>query len=371
MKELKLSTLDKIILNLINLDISSQTFTTKDKIFFLKELSTLLKWWVNIVEALNHLKNTNEKAIIRQIAHQLYQWLKKWETLSRSMSRLPQYFSHSDVAIIQAWENSWNLQQVLDYLAKHYKFLFETRKKYISTLIYPIIVILIAIGVIGFISWYVMPAIINLIDNMWFAIPLVTQLLIDTTNFITSYIWYIIWWVFVIIFIFINVYFTEKWKSWIDSQLFEIPIFGKISKYYYLIKYLKYKKLLLSSGMDYISSFQLLKNIIWNNLYQQMIQEQIEEIRKWWSPIEVMKNYPQIIPHEVYTILKVGEESANTSQSIENALEIYNEEFNYLIENLNKLIEPILLIVIWGIVLWIALAIFSLLWTIMDSIESL
>jgi len=130
-------------------------------------------------------------------------------------------------------------------------------------------------------------------------------------------------------------------------------------------------KLLIYSGMPFVDVFISLKNIMWNRVYWEMLDEVISAIRKWDSPFTVMDFYPLILPKDVVTILKVWEKTASIWESVDNALALYEVEFNTKINSLSKLIEPILIVVVWWIVAWIALSIFWIIWAILDSVNTM
>lgn len=148
-----------------------------------------------------------------------------------------------------------------------------------------------------------------------------------------------------------------------------MPIIWKIIKYYNLVRFLRYLKLLISSGMNYIEIFQLLRQIFKSGLYREMIDEVIESLRKWASIVDILKHYPLLIPSDVVVLLKVGEETASLASSVENAIWLYEEEFNNIINNLSKVLEPLLLVFVWCLVAFISISVFSIIGTILDWVQ--
>ena len=369
-KEKKLNLLDRLAITYLNLK-DRWSFSLKDKIFFLKELAYLLQWWVSIVEAITLIRDTTDNSVVRQICEKIYQHLKKWESFSRVLVRLPEYFNDWDVAVIRAWEESWELVKVLNYLWWQYEFLNETKKKYIWAMLYPILLFLLSIIAIIIILIYVMPGLLSIVEDFWANLPFTTRLLLGVSKFLQNNIWNILIVGFFILFGFSLILSIEEGQHWKDRVIFKLPIFGKLTKYYFLIKFLRYMKLLIYSGMPFVDVFISLKNIMWNRVYWEMLDEVISAIRKWDSPFTVMDFYPLILPKDVVTILKVWEKTASIWESVDNALALYEVEFNTKINSLSKLIEPILIVVVWWIVAWIALSIFWIIWAILDSVNTM
>ncbi len=363
-----LSEFDKFILKLVE-QLDTSKFSLKDKIFFLKELAYLLKWWVSIVEAVNIIKDSTDNKAVKSVCQQLYDHLKRWETLSRALVRLNQYFNETDVAVIRAWEQSWELVNVLQYLSSQYEFLNETRKKYFGAMLYPVLLFFLAIIAIVIILIYVIPNLLWLVQDFWAELPLSTRLLLAVSVFLKENIFNIFIAIFLIIFWFSLIFSTEEWQKWRDKMIFKLPIFWILTRYYYIIKFLRYMKLLIYSWLPFVDVFLALKRIMNNKIYDKMLDEVVSAIRKWESPFEVMENYSLIIPKDVVAILKVWEQTASIKESAENAVKLYEVEFNTKINNFSKLVEPILIVFVWWIVAWIALSIFGIIWTILDSIN--
>jgi type II secretory pathway component PulF len=124
---------------LLALDVKNK-FTLKEKIFFLKELSFLLDWWIPVIESISSMKENNDNQSVINMCDIIYNSLNKWENLSRSMSRVgKKFFSEWDINIIKSGENSWEVPKVLRYLSNEYEFLKTIKWKYVSAISYPLI----------------------------------------------------------------------------------------------------------------------------------------------------------------------------------------------------------------------------------------
>lgn len=346
------------------------SFWIKEKIFLFRELSYLIDWWLSIVVAINTIKNNSENMAVKLICENIYDSLIKWESLFRSMTKLNKFFNDWDINIIRSWESSWELQNVLWYLANEYEYLYDIRNKYIWAMLYPVIVFWLSIAAVFIILKYVLPSITTMItqfDNV--EIPFTTKVLISLTDIVSNFsrqilvvIWIIVFWISIILTV-------EEWKKYFEYQIIKIPVFWKINRYYYLVKFLRYFRLLLRAWLSYVDVFNLLKQIMWNNIYKDMIDDIIVDIRKWSSFTNVLETYRIIIPANVVSILRAWEETASLPKSIENALWFYEQEFNKIMDNLSKIIEPLLIIFVGFVVWFIALSVFGIIWTILDSMQ--
>lgn len=126
-------------------------------------------------------------------------------------------------------------------------------------------------------------------------------------------------------------------------------------------------KIMFSSGMSYVETFQQLRDVLAIHAYQDMIERVLAGLQRGESIYDSLKTETELIPSNVSALIKVGEESANLETSVENILHIYEEELNVMIERLSKVIEPIMLIFIGGVVVMIALGIFGIIFQVMEG----
>jgi len=348
----------------------SWSFRLKDKIFFLKELAYLLWWWVSIPVTLETIKNNTENSKIKYICEQIFSMIKRWETLSRSLTVLDKYFTEWDVKIIASGEWIWELPKVLKQLADEYENLYMIRTKYITAMIYPTILILIIVLALVIIFKLILPGFMNIISSFPNAsLPESTQLLVHVNNLVQNSWWSILIWfviLLVILWLFLS---TEEGTKFLSKILIKIPMIWSIFRLYYIVYFLRYFSLLIYSGLPITKVFIHLKWVMKNPFYKELCDDIIINLNKWESFIPVMKKYTYIIPSDVVVLLKVWEETANLEDSARNAIWLYEEEFNKIVDNLSKVIEPILIVFIWLIVWFLAISIFSVLISVLDSLQ--
>lgn len=342
-------------------------FWLKEKILFFRELSYLLKWWVSLLECMNIIKSWTNNFALRDVSSKILWYIYKWKSLSYSFSRLPQYFSSWDYNILKAWEMSGNMPTVLQSLSSEYQFLYDIRSKYISALVYPILLIVVAIVAVLALFVFVLPSVFTLADSFKdLTLPWTTQILRDFSGFVQSS-WKLILLAIAVIAAFLFIIFSsDSGKKYRFSILFKIPLIWKMTKYFYLVKWCRYMKLMISSGMNYVQIFQLLKDILWIPAYQGMITKVLAGLQKWEMIYSSIKDEKDIIPNDVAVLIKVWEETANLNNSLDNVLVLYEWELVDMINRLSKIIEPVMLVFIWWIVTIIALWVF---WLIMQIME--
>ncbi len=364
----KRSFVDKIIEYVLDTT-DKTTFSWKDKILFYKELVYMMKGGVPLLETMKTIQTTSDNAAVKKVAKIIYGYLDRGKELSYAIGRLPEYFDEWDAAIIKTWETSGNLPDVLQSLAEEYAYLSEIKQKYIWAMIYPAFLIVISLAAVIYLFGFVLPGIFDSLSSSIAVedMPSITMVLKDFSDFVVSYRKYIIMFWILFILLIITYSATEKGKRQMYRTLISLPIVWNMTKSYYLIKWARYMKLMIGSGMDYVDTFRLLRDILRIPLYQNMIERVLADITLGKSLYEPISEHPEIVPSNVAVLIKVWEETANLENAMQNVIDIYQEELDNSIKNFSKAIEPFILIFVWWIVLMIALGVFSLIFAVMDS----
>ena len=257
---------------------------------------------------------------------------------------------------------------ILQSLATQYVYIRDMKNKYIGALIYPAILIVVAIVAVFALFLLVLPNIFSIAEGFQnLQLPWITRALQSISVFFQTQ-WKTILWVTAGLAAVGGVYFSTEFgkKSWF-SFLLNVPMIGKMTKYFYIVKFCRYTKLMMAAGMNYIQTFQLLRDILGIPAYTDMIDRVLLGLGKWETIYATLKNETELIPSDVSIMIKVGEETANVPNSLDNILKMYEEDLDTIITRSSKVIEPIMLIFVGWIVVVIALWIFGLILQIMSG----
>ncbi len=344
------------------------SFWTKDKILFFKELAYLLNGGVSLVDSMNIIGDSSDNYALKEISRNILAFLRKGKSFSYALNRLPDYFDQGDYTIVKAGEMSGNLPMILQSLSNEYVYIKEMKNKYIWALMYPMILVVISIVAVFALFLLVLPGIFSIATSFQnLELPWITRALHDTSVFFQTQrklmLGIIAW-----LWLFGGVFFsTDLGKKTRFNILLWIPLIGKMTKYFYLVKFCRYTKLMMAAGMNYLQTFSLLRDILGISAYQNMIERVVTGLNKWETIYSTLQYETDLIPSDVAVMIKVGEETANLSNSLDNVLKMYEEDLNVLIGRSSKIIEPIMLVGVWGVILVIALGIFGLILQIMEG----
>lgn len=346
-------------------------FGTKQKLLFFREMAYLLGGGIGVQDAVRIIATEWDTAAQRYIANQIAISTNEGKTLTNSMVRLSQYFNASDVAIVKSWESSGNLVTVLRSLATEYAFLYSLRNKFIWATTYPVVLLIVAFIAIIILFVGILPWIFSIANEFpWVELPFVTRAMMWFSTFLTENIWSILIGLWLLLFLGSIVFSTDWGKSRMFRKVLAIPAFGLMVRNYFIVKMMRYLRLLYQSGMNYVDSLTLLRDIMGAGPYAEMLQNTIQYVQRWEVMYKWMIEYPYLIPANATVLIKVWEETAQLPETIQNIVETYEEDLMTRIWSVSKIIEPILIVVLWVVITLIALSVFGIITTILSWVQS-
>ncbi len=359
--------LEKIIISIMS-SVDKSSFSAKDKILFYKELVYMLHGGVSIMQAVDTIKKSTTNYALKAIVTSISFHLNEGKSFSYALSRLPEYFDESDSAIIKTGESTGNLDTVLQELANEYSYLNSIKNKYKSALTYPIILIIMSIGAVLFLFSSVLPGILEMFVGEMEKLPLITRILKSTSDFfVTSWktILVVLFTAIAVIWIYGT---TDQGKKSLSKFMMSFPLVGKMTKTYYLIKWARYMKLMISSGLDYVQTFRLLRGVLAIPAYQEMIEKVMAGLQIGKTIYDTIKDETDLIYPNVAVMIRVGEETAHLEDSMGNIIAMYQEELDNSITQFSKILEPVILIFMWVIVALVASGIFWVVFSVMENV---
>lgn len=366
------STAKKLNFSLASVDeylISSQKVSVKWKVVFFRLLATMVNAWIPVLKWLTILEKQEKDVVLQRMFHALVNGIKWWKNLSLSMRDYWNNFSDSECSIIESWEKTWKLNSSLTQLADQIEKVYNISRKFKWALIYPAAIVVIMFWSVSVLMTMVVPKIVEIFGDKS-KLPAMTLFLISVSDFFVNWLWLVlllmwIWWVFLSLWA-----KTPIWKYRMDQLLLKTPIFWMITKKVVLSKFARVFSNLLSSWISIVESIRIVSDVVWNEVYRQRLLLLRESIKKWVKIWEDLEDDP-LFPEMLVQMIKVWEETAKLDTIILKIADFYDEEVDQAINNIQKLLEPIIIvtmaIVIWFIAVWIMQPIMNLADTISES----
>ncbi len=321
-----------------------------------KQLAVLIRSGISLVDSLNAIIEQTENETFRKVLSQVKQEVNEGISLADALKKHPKVFSNLYVSMIQAGQSSGTLDLVLDRLSEFTLNQFKLKKKVISSLTYPLVMIIVAVCVVAILFVVVIPKITKLFTKMKVALPPLTKGLIAVSTFVANY-WYI-----VLILIITGIYFfrkyinTPKGRKKFDNFKLNMPIFGSVIRMVSIARFSKTLATLLKNGVPLITAFQIVKNVVDNVVIKEAIEEASNSIKEGESiskPLKKSGQFPPIVIH----MIAIGEKSGQLEEMLENVADTYESQVENKLTSMTSLLEPIVIIMLAGVVLVVVFAV--------------
>jgi type II secretory pathway component PulF len=335
-------------LNLGKLVVNLQRIKTQDIVMFNIQFANMLSAGLGIVVALETLEKqcTNKK--FGQIIGNICRGVEAGESLSQAFSKYPKLFPHVFVSMVRAAEASGDLSRILNRYAEFAEAQAELRKKIKEALFYPVILITAAVGVIVFLSTFLIPKFVEVFNRADIELPLPTIILYIAGTTIRRF-WYLIILAVVLVIFGIKKYIgTKSGRLKFDTFCLKMPVLGSIVRKACISRFARTLATLADSGVPILESLSIVKEVVNNMILGRVVEQMRESVEKGESLAESLKISKEF-PADAVQMISVGERSGNIEDMLNKVGDFYDRSISYSIKKLVASLEPTLL-VIMGVV---------------------
>lgn len=346
--------------------LDSQPVKMKQKLIFYRMLATMVNSWISLLKAISILEEQEEDKVFKRVLWKIVVSIRDWKSFSDSLQMFPKSFDGSEIWVIESWEKTWKLNSSLLMLADQIERVSGISKKIKWAMIYPSMIILVTITVVGVLMTVVVPKLIELFPNKA-DLPNSTKTLIAISDFLSNSWSTLIW---LILFIFVSFLIwkrTPTWKYYSDLMLLRLPIFGTLVKKVALVKFSRILSSLLGSWVSIVESLRITSEALWSEVYKQRVLLLREDVKKWLKIWEGL-DWDKLFPVMLVQMIKIWEQTAQTDKVIIKIAWFYEEEVDTAVSTLNKLLEPLIIAVMALVVGFIAIGVMEPIMWLMDQV---
>ncbi len=328
----------------------SSRITTKDHIMFTRQLATLIGAGLPLSASLRTVTEQTENRAMRAVGEEILAAAESGKTLYEAFSAHPNVFNGVYLALIQAGEKSGTLDIALKRLADQEEQDAAMLGKIRGALVYPAIILVVIIAVLLFMMFAVVPQVEGLYHDMDQELPGLTQGLVNLTDFVVNF-----WWLLLIILIggsiglFILVKRTQFGRRMADAFKIHVPIFGGLFRKLYVSRFARTAEMLLSTGVPMVESINIAINSVSNSVVESEYRKSIELIKGGKTLSESLEDREYMLPL-VPQMAGIGEESGKIDEMLGKAAKVYEDELYNQINNISTMIEPILMVIMAGLI---------------------
>lgn len=322
---------------------------TKDKVLFSRQLSTLINAGMPIIQSLRTVSDQTQNKTLQSIISAIVADVEAGSTLSNALSKHPKIFNNVYIALVAAGESSGTLDVALERLATQQEKDAEIISKVRGAMIYPIIVLLVMMGVVIFMITTVLPQVENLYNGIpGVKLPLITRVLLGVSHALTRY-----WWLALIL-LGVAGFFTTRWartgpgKQVVDRAKMKMWPFGQLFQKLYMARFARTGATLIGSGIPLLQMLSVTSRAVNNVHIAASIDKAAEKVKGGKAlsdSLEGDPNFPQLVPNMIH----IGEQSGALEAMLGKCAVYYEREVDDQIKAISTLVEPVLMIVL-GIV---------------------
>ena len=353
----------------LDVDISGGKFSASDLSFALTQLSTYLKAGIALADAVKILAKQSKKAAIRKSFYELVYQLLKGESLSEAMDMQEKVYPKLLINMVKTAEMTGDLPSILDDMSEYYTSIDQTRKQMKSAMTYPVIVLIIAIGVLVFMLVYLVPQFSSLFESNGAELPVLTKVVMAISEFIQHNWIILVVGIAVIVFVFYELFTrVQKFRETVQVILMHLPVFKDIIIYNEVANFTKTFASLLNHGVFITDSMEILSKITSNEIYKRIIHKTLENLGKGDSISTAFKG-EWAVPVVAYEMIVTGETTGQLGQMMDKVATHFQSLHKNVINQMKSLIEPIIMVFLAIVVGVILLSIIQPMFSIYSQIK--
>jgi len=321
-----------------------------------RQLATLIGAGLPMVPALNSLSHQIENPNLKKVVSQIRERVNEGSSLTDALREFPRVFSNLYINMVAAGESSGALDIVLLRLADFTENQVKLRNRITAALIYPVVMVFLASAAVAFLMLRVVPKILELFEDWGRALPLPTVILLEITSFLKNYGWIVLLGLVGGLLAMVFYFRTERGRFLFDRLILRIPTFGRLTRIIATTRFSRTLGTLLASGIPLLRAMNIVKNIVNNRVIAEAIENSQESIVEGQS-IAAPLARSGVFPPMVTDMIAIGENSGQLEHMLLKVSDAYDNQIETTVSGLTSILEPFLILIMGGVVLFIVLAV--------------
>jgi type IV pilus assembly protein PilC len=330
---------------------------TREFLVFNQELATLLKAGMPLVQSLDLLKRRVESPLFRSVLDDVHERVRSGTALSDAFAAQGDLFPRVYTASLLAGERSGNLDAVLRRFVEYTKIIQTVKRKTISALVYPVILVALALGIVGIIVLFAVPAFTDFYAGFGAQLPLVTRVIIRISEFIRSQ------WILIIVALVATVFAFVTWvrqpgqKARFHHLILTLPVIGPIASKFSTSQMSRTLATLLGGGLPLVNALDIAAKSVGNQYMAaqlEVVSTRVREGESFAAALEARGVFPEV----AVKMAEVGESTGALQDMLNTVADFYDEEIATNMDRFVTLVEPTLLVVMGVVIAGLLLALY-------------
>lgn len=322
----------------------------------LRQMSTMISASIPIPVVLSVLRDDEKNTAIKEMLTKIHKDVTDGMPLSQAMAAYPKCFSPFILNMVEMGEVNGRLDVAFERIATVTEKEIKVTGKAKSALIYPIILLVLAIGMTIFLSVKVVPTFAQLFIDFGGELPGITKLMMAISEFLQGYWWALILGIIALVVVIRVLWSRRECRKYMERALRKVPVYKAICVSKIMGKYARVVSSMLDSGVSVIKTLTVTKGSLQQVDYEEAFANVISEVKTGTPIYQAIDNTHLFTPLAV-SMTKIGEESGKISELLNNTAEFYEEETERKIASAMTLLEPLMTIVLGVIIAFIVASI--------------
>jgi type IV pilus assembly protein PilC len=329
----------------------------KNLMIFTRQLATLIDSGLPLLRSLTVLEKQEPNVVLRATVGALAENVQGGSTFSESLAQHPRIFNKLYVNMVKAGELGGVLEVVLNRLAEYQEKAQKLKNKIVSAMVYPVIVMFIAVAILVFLMIFIVPKFKEMFANTDQELPTISKIVFGTSEFFLPNI------VFVFILVGIGVFLFNLWgrtkggRTAIDTMKLRMPVLGDIQRKSAVSRFSRTLGTLVTSGVPILQALNITRDTAGNVIISQAI-EKVHEAVKEGETIVTPLQASGVFPNMVISMVDVGEETGQLPEMLLKVADVYDDEVDNAVTALTSILEPIMIVILALIVGSVVFALF-------------
>jgi type IV pilus assembly protein PilC len=336
-------------INLEPLQMAMAKVSVKDKAVFSRQFAALINAGVAIVRSLGVMAEQCTNPKLKKALTQISEDVQQGMNLSEAMRKHPDCFDNLYVSMVQAGEVGGVLDEVMNRLSKLLEDVARLQNQIKSALTYPVAVGIFAVAIFIAMTVFLIPIFADIFKQLNVELPALTQFMLDLSAFIRGF-----WWSIPIVFFgagfaFRNYYKTRMGRETIDRISLKVPLFGDLIQKSAVARFSRTFGALTRSGVPILTALEIVRDTAGNQVIANAVDESRKEIQQG-GMISLALQKEQVFPIMAIQMISIGEETGELDQMLAKVADFYEDEVEQSVKALTSIIEPIMIVVLGGMV---------------------
>ncbi|EMT46347.1 type II secretion system F family protein [Anoxybacillus flavithermus] len=318
-------------------------------VIYLRQFATLLKAGVTIVDATRILAEQTESKALKKSLLRIEEQLRSGQPLSVAMANDSKIFPPLVINMIRAGEASGSIDETLERLADHFEKVHRTRQKIVSALAYPIVVGIIAVIVVIFLLVGVVPTFVSMFADFGAELPSITKFVLRASEVMQLYWWGVLLLLLSMYGVLMLLKRQKKTKYYIDVIVLRMPIFGGMMQKAVLARMTRTLSSLFSSAVPILQALAIVEEVVENEVVARVIRTSRDALERGESLTAPMKRH-WAFPPLVTQMIAIGEQTGSLDAMLAKVADFYEAEVEAATDRLKSLIEPLMIVLLAGVV---------------------